>query len=105
MVVVGAGASYDSDPDRPPGTHAGGAYPGQAYRPPLASGLFSSVYQEWVHQYQQSQGLMTRLRAASPRVEEELERIRDEAASHPTIRRQLAAVKYYLQGVIQEAST
>jgi hypothetical protein len=104
MVVFGAGASYDSDPDRPPGTHAGGAYPGQPYRPPLASGLFSSVYQEWVHLYAQSQGLMPRLRSAAPRVEQELERIRDESRTRTTLRRQLAAVKYYLHGVIQQSS-
>jgi hypothetical protein len=105
MVVFGAGASYDSDPDRPPGTHAGGLYPGQPNRPPLASGLFAPIHQEWVHKYPQSQGLIPHLREVSPRIEEELEKLRDEAKTRPTIRRQLAAVKYYLQGVVQQSST
>lgn len=100
LVVFGAGASYDSDLNRPPTTHAN-----QRYRPPLASSLFSPMYHEWVHRYPQCQGLIPRLRAGSPRVEEELEKIRDEAKTRSTIRRQLAAVKYYLQGVVDEAST
>jgi len=48
---------------------------------------------------------MPRLRAASPRIEEELEKIRDEAKTRPPMRRQLAAIRYYLQGVIQSTST
>src|ERR1700737_2733041 len=99
MVIFGAGASYDSAPDRPPATHV--TY---AHRPPLASTLFAPTYGDWVHRYPQSQGLMPRLRAASPSIEEELEKIREEAKTHPSLRRQLAAIRYYLQGVIQSTS-
>jgi len=100
MVIFGAGASHDSDSDRPPATHA--TY---AHRPPLASTLFAPTFGEWAHRYPQSQGLMPRLRTASPRIEEELEKIREEAKTQPPMRRQLAAIRYYLQGVIQSTST
>jgi hypothetical protein len=99
VVVFGAGASFDSDVDRvvqsPTDYH---------YRPPLAKDLFVQKYGKWVLHYSQCQGLITELRDASPAIEQQLERLTDEAKGRRPLRVQLAAIRYYLQGVISDST-
>jgi hypothetical protein len=94
MVIIGAGASYDSSPDKLPDTSA------VLYRPPLANNLFAE------------EGVMGQTRSAFPQInplipelnprvgrsiEEALQRLDAEAAGNPRRPPQLAAVRYYLQ--------
>ena len=110
LIIVGAGASYDSDWRRPPDRESqqrmagvvSGHFP--ARRPPLAKDLFDEDrFGKYVASFPPSQGLMDRLRKAAPAVEQELERIRDEGRQQEHIPRQLLAVRYYLRDLIEEA--
>ncbi len=105
LIIVGAGGSYDSDwrrsPKKEAETHAAmRQFEGYEYRPPLAKDLFDERFGRHVARYPPSQGLMVRLRRASPAVEEELERIRSEAKTQEHLPRQLIATRYYLRELI-----
>lgn len=99
MIIFGAGASYDSDPVHPIPSAAGTS----GGRLPLARDLFWSGYGKFAASYPACQGLMTRLRAAAPNVEPELERIRAEAKKRTYLLRQLEGVRYYLRALIHES--
>jgi hypothetical protein len=102
LIIVGAGASYDSDwrrlVPRP------GIDPlSNRWRPPLAKDLFDEDrFGGYVARYPPSQGLMDQLRKAAPAVEQELEKIRDLSRDQEHLPRQLLAVRYYLRDLIEE---
>lgn len=110
LIIVGAGASYDSDWRRPADRGPLPINPtwgrlGLAFRPPLAKDLFDEDrYGEFVARYPPSQGLMDQLRAAAPAVEQELERIRDLSKRQKHLPRQLLAVRYYLRDVVAQTT-
>jgi len=100
MVIVGAGASYDSMP--------GGVPQGTAEddRPPLASALFDVRYEHVLNDFPKARYAVDRLRAAVARgadVEQELERMRERADKDPAYHGHIMAVRYYLRDVIGRA--
>ncbi len=98
MVIFGAGASFDSDPNDPAdGLSKAGP------RIPMARDLFWSGYGPYAARFPACQGLLRRLRAAAPAVEAELERIRIEGRERTFLLRELEAVRYYLQALIEAA--
>ena len=109
MVIFGAGASYDSAPFRPlnkyPPRH-GGLPNFYQYRPPLSKELFDDrpPFNEWLNRFRWRIGsVLLDLRNAPEvsSVEHELERLNEEAQTHPERHWQLAAVKFYLLYMIQ----
>jgi hypothetical protein len=99
MVILGAGASYDFSWRRPVDAYS------IPERLPLANQLFDEVFGNEVNPA--CRGLMRRLRDAAKRavIEQTLEEIREEAQSHPYLRRQLVGVQHYLRAVIQRAQS
>jgi hypothetical protein len=105
-VIFGAGASYDSDPDR-----SSVIAPDRAYdklRPPLAKGLFDNPrYGVFAYRYPEALPLMAQLRRAARNnpssVEEELDAISADLPFYSTAYRQLLALRYYLSAVISSA--
>lgn len=110
MVVFGAGASYDSVPNRylpikyqdPNG--AGG-------RPPLAKHLVQSRRQflEVLKRYHDAHHVVGLLRAIEQtgqefQIERELQRIQEHASRDPRIVRQLAAFRFYLRDILYGCS-
>jgi hypothetical protein len=99
LVIFGAGASYDSSPAYPPGS----SYPsssGGEDRPPLADHLFDNrlLFAVALDHYPQCHAIVPYLRHAGVRVEQELERLTNEAIGGDAERhRQLAAVRFYLR--------
>jgi hypothetical protein len=98
MVVFGAGASYDSSPERAPGN--------EDIRPPLAKELFATrrINAQAAANIPRCQLILDQLRNLRPdiSVEQELERLRDSAKDYPEGKRQLVAVQFYLQWVISQ---
>lgn len=99
MVIFGAGASYDSVPAVP----AGKVNPGP-FRPPLARDLFerTDLTMQAMAEFPQCQAIMPDLQNSSNNetVEHVLQGFQDE--DHPLRRRQLAAVRFYLQFMISK---
>jgi hypothetical protein len=110
MVIFGAGASYDSYVDYPPGTQIHEVdllHPNHALvtrRPPLAQQLFSARFGDIVNKYPECQGLFPRLRRAGY-IEEELERVSEEGRTDPRVAVELAALRFYIRDTILQAST
>src|ERR1700678_880675 len=105
MVVLGAGASYDSSPSHPP--------PGpnphiSQHRPPLAVELFDNrpEFSAAMQRFPRCQPIIPYLRNHSTRtVEEILEGLQSEAMEYPERHRQIAAIRYYLHmmlGAVEE---
>jgi hypothetical protein len=96
MVILGAGASYDSDPGRPADRNTS-----ENDRPPLANQLFlnRAPFTNALSPFSECAPIVPLLRAAS-NIELELERLRNEATEHPPYPqrlRQIAGVRGYLQ--------
>jgi hypothetical protein len=108
LIIVGAGATFDSDWRRPPNRLysyvTGDAQQlGIQWRPPLAKDLFNEDrFGEYVAHYPPSQGLMDQLRQAAPAVEQELEIIRELGKRQKHLPRQLLAVRYYLRELVEQ---
>ena len=112
MVIFGAGASYDSIPAHPP--HAGAFFKtatnrsviGSDQRLPLANELFAdrTDFARWILQFERCQPIIPLLRKASENsmVEGALENLQKEAGEYPERFRQLAAIRYYLHGMLWE---
>jgi hypothetical protein len=108
VVVLGAGASFDSAPVTalPPGQRHK-----RASQPPLANGLFEArdPFVGAISRYPACRALLGELRLAladsSKSLEGELERIQAEAAEHAHLFRQLSAVRFYLQDIIWDSCT
>lgn len=106
LVVLGAGASWDSVPEN--------AIPQDAkpFRPPLAKDLFDnrSLFGEVLLRFSEATPIAMELqrRLASrdgATLEKELERFQEQAEkSYPPRKRQLTAVRFYLQQVLWQCS-
>lgn len=104
MVILGAGASYDSAASFPIPRTTNGLldYP----RPPLASQLFSHIdrFAKVAHGYPAMLAIVDRLRIDTGNVEETLQRFRDESAQDSDRMNQLMAVKFYLRDILTQCS-
>jgi hypothetical protein len=93
-IVFGAGASYDAVPAFPPAVS-------HLHRLPLADELFENrgILADVLAQARLKScwPIVPRLRKAGVSVEQELERLSAESERFPEGRRQLAAVRYYIQ--------
>jgi len=102
MLIFGAGASFDSYVSRPPGA----TYPPQEYRPPLTNELFEDrpAFNKAFQQFDKGQPLFAKLRYLSDAetLEQVLERVDAESQGYSEGRKQLAAIRYYIQSVISE---
>jgi hypothetical protein len=103
LVIFGAGASYDSAPRLPPPTTSS---TGDDWRPPLANQLFEDRpnFGALLTRFPAVLPLAARLGRASDALPLEgmLAALRNEAAEYPARHSELAAVRYYLQGLIWE---
>ena len=99
MVILGAGASYDSCADRPPD-----AFPGESARPPLANYLFAAEhldYRNFRRQFPQFQDVLAELVPRKGRsVEDALYRLQNEIGKNPKRLQQLTAIRFYLQELL-----
>ena len=100
LVIVGAGASWDSVP---------GAEPGDRYRPPLAKDLFAEKpdYVELLNDFPHAAPIVSRVRmalGAGASLESVLEEIRGESNANPVKRGQLLGVQFYLRALIAQSS-
>jgi hypothetical protein len=108
LFIFGAGASFDSDPERASSLRNDTA---DDHRPPLAPGLFNPsnrVGREIVEKYPQAAALLMRLRDATRRkedVEEALELVAVGERSYPGTQRQLVAFRAYLADLLTEIPT
>jgi hypothetical protein len=97
MVILGAGASFDSWPGGPPtGTP-------ERDRPPLARDLFDERYAPLLNEHRKARFAVDRLRAAvkaGADVEQELEKMRDLADRDSFYHSHLMAIRYYLRDLI-----
>jgi len=107
VVVFGAGASCDSVD---PGNIRSNLNEWELQRqPPLADELFGNraVFSDTVLRYPAAAALMSEVRRAVRRgqsVEEALQIYRQRSGTSPRVRQQLAAVKFYLQEMLEECS-
>jgi len=101
LVILGAGASYDSAPSRPPND---GNYSNLPNRPPLANELFGDrpYFGEVMNKYPRCLSIIPRLRHISEQssVEVELQKLQAEATAYSERYCQLAAIRYYLQDIL-----
>jgi len=101
MVIVGAGASFDSVHFRPVEEFTIHSYP---YRPPLANQLFDDrpYFGQTIDDLPQCRPLAQRLRRLPTGVslEQELDSLFGEAADYAPLRRQFTAMRFYLQRVL-----
>src|SRR5436305_6396539 len=96
MVVFGAGASYDSDDQRPaPVPHSD--------RPPLANQLFNPEYGDIQEGYRELSGMFARIRALGKgpgtAIAQRLQELAD-AADDSVARHRLVTMRCYLRDVI-----
>lgn len=101
LVIVGAGASYDSVPSR-----IIGRSDFETWRLPLADELFQprALFEDVQRLVPKVMQIVPSLDMRSPgvSVEDVLERYAGQTASQPARRTQLACVRFYLQGVIHK---
>jgi hypothetical protein len=101
LVILGAGASYDSAPSRPTND---GNYSNLPNRPPLAKELFGNrpYFGQVMQRYQDCLDIAPRLRHLQDGVsiESVLQLYQSEAIEDPVRVQQLAAVRYYLQEIL-----
>ena len=94
MVILGAGASYDSLARGPPGEL------GSQWRPPLANELFHPRWGPYITLFPQAASLITDLEKPEINVEGELEKIQNDATQYPRLLVPLTAIRYYLQSML-----
>jgi hypothetical protein len=101
MVIFGAGASYDSSATDPADKKT---HPDD--RPPLAVHLFDNrpAFSKVLREFPDCQSIASDLRDRGPRlgVERVLEELQAESANDPIGKREMAAVRYYLQKIIRD---
>jgi hypothetical protein len=110
LVIFGAGASFDSVPDRLPGQILPALRPAlvadhpENDRPPLASQLFDNrpSFVRAMTRFPDCIPLMHPLRKPNIMVEQELARIQDQAEEYPPVHRELASIRYYLHFALSE---
>ena len=105
MVILGAGASYDSCASFPthPDLRVTRGQLGPWHRPPLAQELFLPIaqFRQHAQAYPKCQPLVLDLEGHAD-IEARLEKFSAEATDDPERRRQLWAIQYYLRDVIAE---
>jgi hypothetical protein len=97
MVVLGAGASYDSvDPN------IAGSQVDTTWKPPLADELFATRFRSFIDRFPAVTPIVPELRALAPdeSLEMKMEELHAAAAEYPPLLSQLAAARFYLQAVI-----
>lgn len=102
LVILGAGASYDSVAASPAGTPASAEWP----RLPLADQLFAlrSPFRTVSEAYPEIQAILPNLPPrASGSVETALQAMAGEMDRHPERGRQLLAIRFYLTRIIRES--
>src|ERR1700674_1887596 len=102
LVILGAGASYDSSLYHMLDTHPVENYP---WRPPLADHLFARrVFQPLLSKYPHAMGILPQLTgvAQGTALERILDKLQGEAKNHPLRRSQLTAVRFYLRDLLTE---
>jgi hypothetical protein len=98
MVIIGAGASFDSSADHQPGSLS------INYRPPLANNLFQDggLFRLARDQFPEFHALIPQINPSPGRsLEEALQKLQDESSGNPKRVQQLTAIKYYLQEVFR----
>jgi hypothetical protein len=98
LVIIGAGASFDSAISRPVPERFE-----NRHRPPLANGLFQErdVFKTAAHNHPHFMPIVHRLRLLEGRgVEEVLEEIANEATTYSRRKIQLLAIRYYIKAAI-----
>lgn len=108
VVIVGAGASYDSLPRDVFDQLALGDVAN--YRPPLATELFDDrpAFGMALDKYPQCAALVGELRRllrGGAQLEQELERYQQESEQYPPLQRQLVAIRFYLQEILWTCGT
>ena len=104
LVILGAGASFDSYAARPPGT----AWIHEDVRPPLAEDLFSNFkFAEALSKFPDCYPIVPYLQAIpkGQTIEQMLEKLEQEAQTYPQRKKQMAAIRYYLHYMIWECET
>jgi hypothetical protein len=99
LVIFGAGASYDSLPEYPPSESQ------QVMRPPLADQLFEDrpIFRRARASFPAIQPIVPFLaRRGGRSLEQQLQALAGEAAQYPDRWRQLMAVRYYIQYILQQ---
>src|SRR5262249_1630173 len=103
MVILGAGASYDSIPSRPPPSSEAGLTNG---RPPLAAQLFSShpLSEDCLSSFPRCHPIVPYLQTIplNSSVEHMLETLQAEGDTDPHRKCQIAPIRCYLQFLISE---
>ena len=97
LVILGAGASYDSFARIP----APGRFVGSEWRPPLANQLFESRWGPYIQQFPQMHAIIPELEREDSNVEQLLEKFQSESKEHPRRNNQLVAIRYYLQMMLE----
>src|SRR5580704_6349841 len=101
LVIVGAGASFDSMSKMPLGTAPSYI---ETVRPPLANQLFENreIFSQRLRAFPECHGLVPILREANENqsLESVLQRIQEQVETHPYRAIQLASVKYYLHDML-----
>jgi SIR2-like domain len=104
LVISGAGASYDSVlhlPPDPPTSRVSKSLRPEHFRPPLANQLFDDreLFVEQMEAYPACKPLVNLLRG-DIQVEKKLAEFEEQAKTFPVRHKQLAAIRYYLHGVL-----
>lgn len=104
LVIVGAGASYDSVPHFPPFRNDQPTYEWRESRPPLANQLFEDrpLFVKWLKYFPDCIPIVSRLRKTGISVEQELARLQAEAKKYPQRSKQLTSIQYYLHCCLWE---
>jgi hypothetical protein len=92
MVILGAGASYDSTPRYPPGM----GLPTEP-RPPMIDGLFDTRFKGIIGRFPECRPLVPFLDSS---VEDTLQRFQAEASEDPELYKPLMAIRHYLPWVV-----
>jgi SIR2-like domain len=104
LVIIGAGASFDSAISRPVSGSSIERLENR-HRPPLANGLFQErdAFRTAAHNHPHFMPIVHRLRLLDGRgVEEVLEEIANEATTYSRRKIQLLAIRYYIKTAIDE---
>ena len=115
MVIFGAGALYDSSADYTPTEEDTHWTPTKdlvglrSYRPPLANQLFElrKSFATAAEKIPKCQLILNQLRnrPSDMSVEQQLEKLREQALNYPEGQRQLVSVQFYLQWIIGECQS
>src|SRR2546429_7337439 len=102
MVILGAGASFDSLPAQAR-TGPGAAFPHFPERPPLADELFDNRpnFGEAMYKFRYCQRIVPMLqRRYGKSLEQRLQELADEATDYSARAQQLMSIRYYIQYIL-----